>query len=219
MKLFLDSADVTIIEQYKNTYLIDGITTNPTSLSKEQKKPHAIITSITELLPLGDISVEVTEQLPDKMYKQAREIAHLAPNICVKIPCHQDYYSIIKQLVSEGIALNVTLVFSLFQALAMAKLGVRYISVFVGRWDAIGTNGAQQIYDIMLMLQKYQFTSQLLVASVRTPRHVHEAIMAGAHAITLPPSLFATLITHPLTNQGIEIFMQDWQASSHQTFP
>ena len=135
MKIFLDTANTELIQKWAQTGLIDGVTTNPTHLSKERKNPIDQILAICDILPSGSISVEVVEVTPENVYLQARKIASLCDNIVVKIPCHPSYYSTIKQLVNEGIPLNITLVFSLAQGLMMAKLGVQYISPFIGRLD------------------------------------------------------------------------------------
>ena len=144
MKIFIDSANIEKIKKLAEIGIIDGVTTNPTHLSKEGSSPTELIKELTQIIP-GDISVEVTEKNPEKVYKQAREIANIAQNIAVKIPCHADYYPIIKKLVAEGIQINVTLVFSLMQALYMCKLGVKYISPFIGRLDDNGLDGIELV--------------------------------------------------------------------------
>src|SRR5438477_1214481 len=148
MKIFLDTANTELITRWAQTGLIDGVTTNPTHLSKENTDPTQQILTICDILPTGIISVEITETDPESVYFQARKIASLSDNIAVKIPCHPDYYSIIKKLVEEGITLNITLVFSLTQGLMMAKLGVAYISPFIGRLDDTGADGIELIHNL-----------------------------------------------------------------------
>src|SRR5579863_7035366 len=162
MKIFLDTADYDAIVQWSKTGIIDGVTTNPTHLSKAGKDPKSQVLSICSLLPHGIISVEVVETEPEAVYKQARALFDLADNIAVKIPCHKDYYSVIKRLVKEGVRLNITLVFSLAQGLMMSKLGVNYISPFVGRLDDNGGDGIDLVMQLRYMIDRYAFTTQVL---------------------------------------------------------
>lgn len=219
MKLFLDTADVKKIQTWSSTGLIDGVTTNPTHIAKEGKDPKKLIIEICELLPQGEISVEVTTLDPEKMYKQAKEIAALSDNILVKIPCHKDYYHVIAKLVDEGIPLNITLVFSLIQAAFMCKLGVAYISPFIGRLDDIDTEGKDLLFQIRSMIDDYTFETELLAASIRSVRHLHEAIMAGSDAITVPIDVLEKATTHSLSNEGIAKFAADWEKLGVSNFP
>lgn len=219
MKIFLDTIDVAAIKQWIPTGLIDGITSNPSNMSKAGKDPLPAIKEICALLPTGDISVQVTEQNPDKLYTQAHAIAKLAPNVIVKIPCALQYYPVIKKLVSEGLKLNITLVFSLTQGHAMAKLGVKYISPFVGRLEDAKEDGMELVEDLVSMLDTYESLTEVLVASVRSLDHVNGAILAGAHAITLSPELLAETTTHPLTAQGLQRFAADWDKLGIKQFP
>jgi transaldolase len=219
MKLFLDTADITAIKKWADTGLIDGVTTNPSHLAKEGKNPKKRVLEICDLLPDGEISVEVTEQDPKKVYKQAKAIASLADNILVKIPCHREYYSIIAQLVDEGVKLNITLVFSLVQSLFMCKLGVTYISPFIGRWDDIDVEGKDLLIELRDVIDDYAYETQILAASVRGVRHLHEAIMAGADAATVPLDVMEKSTKHVLTDQGIDKFNADWAKLGVKTFP
>lgn len=219
MKIFLDTANLKAIEKWKATGLIDGVTTNPTHLSKEGGNPTKQAQAIAKLLPKGTISVEVTEKKPDAVYKQAKAIAKLGKNIIVKIPCHADYYEIIAKLVHDGVKLNITLVFSLVQALLMCKMGVAYISPFIGRWDDIDVDGAELLFHARQMIDQYGFKTELLAASIRGVRHFHESIMAGADVITVPISVFEKAIHHILTDQGIEKFDKDWKKLGVRKFP
>ncbi len=219
MKIFLDTADFKAIETWKETGLIDGVTTNPTHLSKAKGDPTKLVQAIAKALPKGVISVEVTEKKPDAVYKQAKAIAKLGKNIVIKIPCHADYYGIIAKLIKDGVKLNITLVFSLVQALLMSKLGVQYISPFVGRWDDIDVEGVELLYNIRHMLDEYGYQTQLLAASIRGVRHFHEAIMAGADVITVPVEILEKASRHVLTDQGIEKFDADWKKIGIRKFP
>jgi transaldolase len=219
MKIFLDTASVSAIKKWPPTGLIDGVTTNPTHLSREKSAPLAVIQEICKLLPKGAISVEVTESNPDDVYIQARKIASIAKNIVVKIPCHVRYYPVIKKLIAEGIPLNITLVFSLSQGLCMAKLGVTYISPFMGRLRDDGDNPEELIYELRQMLDTYDFETQLLVASVRTLDDITTAIDAAAHAATIPPKLLVTATEHELTEAGMVKFAVDWAHLGVSNFP
>ena len=219
MKLFLDTADVKQIKKWKETGLIDGVTTNPTHLSKTKGNPQKTILEICKLLPKGEISVEVTQKKPEDVYKQAKAIAKLSKNILVKIPCHRDYYSVIAKLAKEKIKLNVTLVFTLIQGLMMCKLGVQYISPFVGRWDDIDVDGGEVLYQLRQMIDEYGFQTGLLAASIRGVRHFNDAILAGADVVTVPESVLEKSTDHVLTNRGIEKFDNDWKKLGIRKFP
>lgn len=219
MKIFLDTADTAVIKKFLPTGLIDGITTNPTNLSAIRVNPKERILEICKLVPEGQISVEVTELEPEKVYAQAKVIAQLADNIWVKIPCHARYYPIIKKLVQEEVKLNITLVFTVLQSLMMCKLGVYYISPFIGRWEDLDVDGMEYIPEIRHMIDYYGFETKLLAASIRTVQHFHDALMAGADAATIAPDIFEKAITHHLTDQGIEKFSKDWAKLGISQFP
>jgi transaldolase len=219
MKIFLDTPNVQAIKKWLPTGLIDGVTTNPSNLSKEGGDPKKHVLEICKILPDGLISVEVTEKNPELVYKQAQEIAKLASNVVVKIPCHADYYTVIKKLVDEGIKLNITLVFTAIQGLMMSKIGVEIISPFVGRWDDIDIEGSDLLVEMREMIDQYDFSTQVLAASIRSPRHFNKAILAGADIITLPIEVFEKSIEHPLTNLGMEKFEADWKELGIKQFP
>jgi len=219
MKIFLDTANIELITQWAQTGLIDGVTTNPTHLSKEGGNPTQTVLTICDIVPLGVISVEVVETDPESVYLQARKIASLSDNIAVKIPCHAHYYSVIRKLVEEGITLNITLVFSLAQGLMMAKLGVAYISPFVGRLDDIGADGIELIKQLRHMLDWYGFETQLLAASIRDTHHLEKALMAGADIATLPIAVFEQSLAHQLTDKGMAQFLADWNKLNISQFP
>ena len=217
MKLFLDTAHLEYIRQW--SYLLDGVTTNPSHLAKEKKDPKKHILEICALLPDKEISVEVTEKEAKAVYKQALDIAALAPNVIVKIPCHVDYYPIITQLVQKGIKINSTLVFTLVQGFYMCKLGVKYISPFIGRWDDIDVKGIEVLFELRSMIDHYQYKTQILAASLRNVRHVHQALMAGADVATVPLEVLEKSTSHILTDKGMELFDRDWQQLGHPKFP
>lgn len=219
MKIFLDTADVIAIKKWSEIGIIDGITTNPTHLSKEGGDPKKVVMQICKLLPEGQISVEVTNLDPKKMYEQAKKISKLADNIWVKIPCHVKYYELIKKLVDEEVKLNITLVFTVLQSLMMCKLGVYYISPFVGRWDDIDVDGMAFIPQMREMIDFYGYETKILAASIRSVQNFHEAITAGADAVTLPIEVFEKSVSNPLTDQGIEKFAKDWQKLGVKQFP
>ncbi len=219
MKIFLDTAHLESIKKWAQTGLIDGITTNPSHLSKEGGDPKKQVLEICSVMKDGEVSIEITEQEPQAVYKQAKEIAALADNVIVKVPCHQDYYVIIKRLIDEGVSLNITLVFTLLQGLMMCKLGAHYISPFIGRWDDIDVEGIELLNEMRIMIDSYGFSTELLAASLRHVRHFHHAVLAGADVATLPIAVFEKAIAHPLTDRGIEQFNADWQKLGIKQFP
>lgn len=220
MKIFLDTADLTSIKKWAATGVIDGVTTNPTLLSKQGGDAKKLIGEICTVMVGKDVSVEVTETKPEAVYAQAKKIAAIADNVVVKIPCHKDYFVIIKRLVDEGVALNVTLVFTLLQSLFMCKLGVKYISPFVGRWDDIDVDGMEVVAEIRDMIDDYEYhKTQLLAASIRSVRNFHDAIRAGADVATIPVAVLQKSFEHPLTDRGMEKFMADWSKLGIKQFP
>jgi len=220
MKIFLDTANLQSIKQWALTGLIDGVTTNPTHLSKESGDIKKLLKEICDTLPYGDISIEVTETNPQKVYAQAKQIAAIAKNVTVKIPCHKNYYDIIKKLVDEGISINVTLVFTVIQGLLMCKLGVKYISPFIGRLDDIEVNGIDIVEKMKFMIEEYNFEkTEIIAASIRHVKHFHDAIMAGADVATIPINVLEKAVTHPLTDRGIKKFIDDWKKLGIKQFP
>lgn len=219
MKLFLDTARIDSIKKWIDTGLIDGVTTNPSHLSKEGGDIKKHVLEICALFPHGQVSVEVTEKDPHAVYKQAKAIAALSKNIVVKVPCHADYYAVIKRLVDEGVMLNITLVFTVVQGLMMSKMGVAMISPFIGRLEDIDTEGIDILFEMRDMMDAYGFETEILAASLRSVRHVHKAIAAGADIATLPLEVFEKAIEHPLTHQGIEKFDADWKKLGITQFP
>lgn len=219
MKIFLDTANLASIKKWASTGLIDGITTNPTHLSKEGGNPKKIVLEICKLLPEGHISIEVTKLDAKEIYKQAKAISKLADNVWVKIPCHANYYEVIKKLVEEEVKLNITLVFSVLQSLMMCKLGVYYISPFVGRWNDIDVDGMAFIPQMRQMIDFYGYETKILAASLRSVQDFHDSITAGADAVTIPVDVFEKSIANPLTDQGIAKFLSDWKKLGISHFP
>ena len=217
MKLFLDTANRALIKTFLDTGLVDGITTNPTHLSKEGDDPKQVLRDICTMVK-GPVSIEVVEKEPEAVYAQAVKIAAFAPNVVVKIPFSQAYLPVIHKLVTQGVKLNITLVFTPIQALMVAKLGVTYISPFLGRLDEIGVNGSAVLREMVAIKKEYLFTSQILAASIRHVLHWQEAAVVGADVATVPPALFEQAMRHPLTDRGIAQFDADWQKVSHKQF-
>ncbi len=212
MKLYLDTADYVLIQEIAKTGLVDGITTNPTNLAKQGGSPREAIEKVFTVMPHGMISLEVTEREPEKVYAQAHALTKLRESVLVKIPCHLVYYPVIKRLVDDGIKLNITLVFSLAQAMWMSKLGVHTISPFVGRLEEIGQDGLLFLADVCAMRNQYGFKTEVLAASLRTVAQVEQAIRLGVDAITISPKLFDALATHELTDKGMAQFAADWSS-------
>jgi transaldolase len=210
MKFFLDTANIDLIKAWIPTGLVDGVTTNPSLLSKEGSDTKKVLLEICNLVK-GDVSIEVVKKDPEEVYEQAKQISKIASNVVVKIPFTQHYLPIISRLTKEGVRVNVTLIFSLIQALLVAKLGVTYISPFVGRWDDIDVDGMGLIEQLMVMKYNYGFEAEILAASIRNVVHMHKSILMGADIVTVPPKLLDKVFNHPLTLQGIEKFDADWK--------
>ena len=212
MKFFLDTADLTEIKRAADAGLIDGITTNPSLLSKaagDKGEPRDILKQICDVVP-GPISAEVVANSADEMLREGRELAKIADNIVVKVPMIEEGMIACRRFRSEGIKVNVTLCFSPTQALIAAKAGASFISPFVGRLDDISMNGMQLVQEIVTIYNNYDFETEVLVASVRHPMHVVEAALIGAHIATMPSKVLNQLLLHPLTDKGIDAFLADW---------
>lgn len=220
MRIFLDTANIDEIKKWNETGILDGVTTNPTHLSKEKTEPTKLVKEICEIMKDGEVSVEVTETLPEKVYTQAKEIADIAENVIVKIPCHINYYEIIKKLTQEDVPLNITLVFSVLQGLAMCKLGVYYISPFIGRLDDAGQNGLELVQELCDMVDRYAFMeTEVLAASIRDIKTFEGAMLAGADIATVPPVVLQQAFKHELTYAGMKKFLEDWNKLGITKFP
>ena len=210
MKIFLDTANVESIKKYNDMGLVDGITTNPTLLSKEKGNPAEIMRQIVKIVK-GPVSLEVVGTTTAEMMEEAHRLKKYGQNVVVKIPMIPDGLKAVKKLKEEGIQTNVTLIFSANQAILAAKAGAAYVSPFIGRLDDAGQEGMQVIREIVQIFKNYQFDTQVLVASVRHPLHVIDAGKIGAHVVTLPPDILGKMLTHPLTDKGLAAFLSDWE--------
>jgi transaldolase len=210
MKIFLDTANVESIEKYNELGVVDGITTNPTLLSKEKGNPIKTMKKIVEIMK-GPVSLEVVAIDFDKMMEESLKLAKYGENVVVKIPMTMDGLKVVHALTKKGIKTNVTLIFSANQALLAAKAGATYVSPFIGRLDDIGSEGLNLVSEIVQIFASYDISTQLLVASVRHPLHVIEAAKMGADVVTLPPDILDKMIRHPLTDKGLDSFLSDWK--------
>lgn len=209
MKIFLDSAITDEVRKAASWGIIDGVTTNPSLIKNSGCDFKEVINEICEILPEGAISAEVLSENCDGMVKEAKEFASWKKNIVIKIPMTEEGIKAVKILSKEGIKTNVTLVFSANQALLAAKAGAAYVSPFVGRLDDIGRNGMELVADIVEIYKNYGFKTEVIVASVRHPIHVHEAALIGADIATIPFKVLEQMFRHPLTDAGIERFLKD----------
>lgn len=210
MKFFIDTANIDEIKKGLALGMVDGVTTNPSLVAKEPRPFTAILQDICSIVD-GPVSAEVISLDADGMVKEARELAKIAGNIVVKVPMIEEGLKAVKRLTAEGIKTNVTLIFSVSQALLAAKAGATYVSPFVGRLDDISINGLDLIADIMTILRNYGFSTEVIVASVRNPMHVVEAALLGADIATIPYKVIAQLAKHPLTDIGMQQFLADWE--------
>jgi transaldolase len=210
MKIFLDTTNVESIEKYSELGVVDGITTNPTLLSKEKGNPIKTMKKIVEIVK-GPVSLEVVAVDFDKMMEESLKLAKYGENVVVKIPMTMDGLKVVHALTKKDIKTNVTLIFSANQALLAAKAGATYVSPFIGRLDDIGSEGLNLVSEIVQIFASYDISTQLLVASVRHPLHVIEAAKMGADVVTLPPDILDKMIRHPLTDKGLDSFLSDWK--------
>lgn len=210
MKLFVDTGSVKEIEPLAALGILDGATTNPSLMAKEGGDPRAIIKQICDLVQ-GPVSAEVVATDADGMIREGRELAGIDPHVVVKVPFTRAGVAACGTLASEGIRVNVTLIFSAPQAWLAAKVGAAYVSPFVGRLDDIGQTGMNLIQEIVDLFGHAGYATEVLVASVRNPVHVVEAGRMGAHVVTCAPAIIDQLFKHPLTDIGLEKFLADWQ--------
>lgn len=215
MKIFLDSSDINEIKPINKTGLIDGITTNPSLLAKQQGSFKKILKSIANEVK-GPISAEVTSIKADGMIDEAKILQKIAKNIVIKIPLTLDGLIACHYLTKKKFMVNVTLCFSVSQALLAAKAGATFISPFIGRLDDIGENGLLLIKDIRTVYDNFNFKTKILAASIRTVPHIQEVLKIGADIATIPPKIFHELYKHELTDKGLEIFLSDWKKSGKQ---
>lgn len=218
MKLFVDTGDLNEVKRAAEWGVLDGVTTNPTLIAKTGKGFRDTVLAICEAVPGGAISAEVVATDYDTMLKEALEISSWHPQIVVKVPLIEPGIRLVKTLSDKGIRTNVTLVFSVGQALMAAKAGATYISNFVGRVDDLGDDGMEAVRDTVNMVENYGFESEVLVASVRHPLHVLQSIQAGAHVSTMPLKVMEMLFKHPLTDAGLTRFLDDWNKAGLSIF-
>jgi transaldolase len=210
MKIFLDSANLEDIKTFNDMGIVDGITTNPSLLSKEKGNPSQIMHDIVTIIK-GPVSLEVVGTQYEEMLEEAHRLKKYGPNVVVKIPMIPDGIKAVKTLKEEGIETNVTLIFSANQAILAAKAGASYVSPFIGRLDDGGQEGMSLIREIIQIFKNYQIESKVLVASIRHPLHVIEAGKIGANVVTLPPDVLRKMMMHPLTDKGLTGFLNDWE--------
>lgn len=215
MKIFIDTANIEQIREVNSWGILDGVTTNPTLISRENTDFKSLVKQICEIVD-GPISAEAVSIEADAIVEEGRELSMIHPNVNIKVPMTEEGIKATKILSEEGIDVNVTLIFSPAQALLACKAGARYISPFVGRLDDIGHNGMKVVADILEIIWNYDFDTEVIVASVRHPGHVIEAALLGADIATVPYNVLKKMFNHPLTDIGIERFLKDWEKVKKQ---
>ncbi|PLV57427.1 fructose-6-phosphate aldolase [Thermotoga sp. SG1] len=210
MKIFLDTANLEEIKKGVEWGIVDGVTTNPTLISKEGAEFKQRVKEICDLVK-GPVSAEVVSLDYEGMVKEARELAQLSEHVVIKIPMTPDGIRAVKTLSAEGIKTNVTLVFSPAQAILAAKAGATYVSPFIGRMDDLSNDGMRMLAEIVEIYENYGFETEIIAASIRHPMHVVEAALMGVDIVTMPFNVLEKLFKHPMTDLGIERFMSDWK--------
>ncbi len=210
LKLFIDTANLDEIREISSWGVLDGVTTNPTILSREKMDYRTLIEAILKLVD-GPISVEAVNEKAEKIIEEAKMLSKISENIVVKIPVTPEGLAATKVLSKEGVKVNMTLVFSVNQSILAAKAGSTYASPFLGRLDDIGSDGMALLSDIVTVYQNYGFKTQIIAASIRNPQHVVDAALIGADVCTIPYKVFTQMVKHPLTDKGIERFLNDWK--------
>jgi len=210
MKIFLDSANLESIKMYNDMGVLDGVTTNPSLLSKEKGDPRKVMNEIVRIVK-GPVNLEVIATDYEVMIEEAYRLKKYGENVVVKIPMIPAGLKAVKRLAQEGISTNVTLIFSSNQAILAAKSGASYVSPFIGRLDDNGQDGMSIVREITQIFANYKFETEILVASIRHPIHVIEAGKCGADIVTLPPEILQKMFTHPLTDKGLNGFLSDWK--------
>ena len=218
MKFFIDTADINEIRAANELEVLDGVTTNPTLISKTGKPFKEVVEEILSEIPDKPVSLEVASTDCEGMIKEGEELAKLGKNVVIKIPISIEGLKAVKHFEYKGIKTNVTLIFSPMQALLAMKAGASYISPFVGRLDDISHEGMEIISQIKTIIDNYGFNSQIIVASIRHPMHVLQASQIGAHIATIPYKVISQLVKHPLTDIGLERFLKDWKSVPDKPF-
>ena len=212
MKFFVDTAEINDIRELHEAGLVDGVTTNPSLIAKSGRDFKEVIAEICAVTP-GPVSAEVASLEYDGMVAEGEHLAKIAENVVIKLPLTLNGLKATKYFAQKGIKTNVTLCFSANQALLAAKAGATYISPFLGRLDDLNLDGVELIENIRTIYDNYQFDTQILAASIRTPNHVTQVALIGADVATIPPAVIRKLADHPLTNSGIQSFVKDWAST------
>lgn len=212
MKIFMDTANTEEIAKFAQWGVVYGVTTNPSLIAKSGRTQADVIPEITKLVE-GPVSAEVISTEAEGMIREARELVKIADNVVVKIPCTAEGLKAVKTLSAEGIRTNVTLIFSMSQALLAARAGASYVSPFIGRLDDIGEDGVQLVKNIVQVFKTYDIATEVIAASIRNIAHVEQVMLAGAHIATIPTKVIAQMIEHPLTDKGLAQFMEDYKNS------
>jgi transaldolase len=212
MQIFLDTTDTKVLKTAAETGFVDGVTTNPSLIAKSGRPMAEVIAEICDLVE-GPVSAEAVASDVATMLAEGKKLSAIAPNVTVKVPMTREGLIVCRALSDEGIKTNVTLCFSVAQALLAAKAGATFVSPFIGRIDDVGENGMELIRDIRVMFDNYDFDTEILAASIRNTEHVKEAALWGADCATIPPAVFEALFKHPLTEKGLELFAKDWAST------
>ncbi len=210
MKFFIDTANIEEIKEGLALGMVDGVTTNPSLLAKEKKDFDAVIKDILKIVK-GPVSLEVISNGRERNVSEGRKLARLGKNVVIKVPISTEGLKATRMFADAGINVNQTLIFSPLQALMAAKAGARYVSPFVGRLDDIASDGMELVDQIVTIFENYCYETEVIVASIRHPRHVLDAALMGADIATIPFKVIAQLVKHPLTEKGIETFLKDWK--------
>jgi transaldolase len=210
MKIFLDTANIDSIKKFVYMGIVDGITTNPSLISREKGHPEDIMKEIVKIVK-GPVNLEVVGTKTEEMIEEGMRLKKFGENVVVKVPMTMDGLKAVRKFAENKIRTNVTLIFSSNQGLLAAKAGASYVSPFIGRLDDAGQEGMIVINEIVQVFSNYGYQSEVLVASVRHPIHVIQAGKLGAHIVTLPPDILSKMITHPLTDKGLSLFLSDWE--------
>jgi transaldolase len=210
MKFFIDTANIEEIKEGIKLGMVDGVTTNPSLIAKEKKGFDDVVKEILKNVE-GPVSLEVVSMEAKAMFEEGKKLAQLGGNVVIKVPLCTEGLKATKMFADAGIDVNETLIFSPLQALMAAKAGARYVSPFVGRLDDIAHDGMELVEQILTIFDNYGFETEVIVASIRHPRHVLDAAMMGADIATIPFKVIKQLVKHPLTDRGIEMFLEDWK--------
>lgn len=213
MQFFIDTANLDEIRRVRDMGVLDGVTTNPSLAAKEKGDFRRLIEQICDLVQ-GPVSAEVVATDADRMVAEGKDLASISPHVVVKLPTTPDGLRALVRLVEHEVRVNMTLVFQPLQALVVAKAGATYVSPFLGRLDDVGQDSMEMLESCRLIYDNYDFDTQILAASLRHPMHVVQAAEIGADVATLPPALFDRLLSHPLTDSGLDRFLADWKKKS-----